>query len=138
MSEISPRLFRPTGSIPFHASTKWWLISRTTWKRSATIIALLERAKYLGRDCANMQAYRDATEREIAAMRTQNMALLARSAQQLAGTANAVSAAKAGYVPSTYSPGVAASPETPPTFVNPRTGAQWSSPTARHGRRRHP
>ncbi len=81
------------------------------------------------RSCADTQARREESERQVAAMRAQNMALVMQSAQQLAMTANAVSAAKAGYVPVTFTPGIVATPDTPRTFVNPRTGAQWTSPS---------
>jgi hypothetical protein len=86
----------------------------------------LDRAHEMAKECRDLQVRREQSERELAAMRAQTTAIAVQGLQQIAASANGVAAANAGYVPA-YTPGAPVTSTTPSAYVNPRTGAQWSS-----------
>lgn len=78
------------------------------------------------RDRASFDAEKVAFEKEMAAMDARTIALLAKSVQRVGETTSNVAAAKHGYVPR-FVPGSDPTSETPPVYVDPATGRQWSS-----------
>lgn len=56
------------------------------------------------------------------------MGLLAQSVQTIGQAAGQMSAANRGYVAQNFTPGAPSTPGTSPVYVNPATGAQWTSP----------
>lgn len=78
--------------------------------------------------CNEMARSRARADADLAAMRAQTTATVMQSVAGLAQTADGIAAANKGYVPGTFTPGAPAVPGMARGYVNPQTGAQWTSP----------